>query len=356
MKIAQVCPLAESVPPKLYGGTERIAAYLSDELAALGHDVTLFASGDSATRGKLEAVWPRALRLDDAIRDPLAPHMLMLERVARRAGEFDIIHSHVDYISYPVFRRLDVPFLGTLHGRLDLSELQKVYDLFDDVPVVSISDAQRQPLPQAHYVATVHHGLPERLLRPGFGAGNYLAFLGRISPEKDPVAAIRIAQRSGRRLKIAAKVDRVDEAYFNEVVAPLLDNPAIEFIGEIDEVAKVPFLSQASALLFPICWPEPFGLVMIEAMACGVPVIAFRNGSVPEIIEDGLTGFIVDDIDEAVTVLHHVDRLDRAAIRARFEQRFSARRMAHDYVALYQSLAQRRHSRSPASGGELENA
>ncbi len=341
MKIAQVCPLAESVPPKLYGGTERIVAYLTDELAALGHDVTLFASGDSATRGKLEAVWPRALRLDESIRDPLAPHMLMLERVARRAAEFDIIHSHVDYIGYPVFGRLDVPYLATLHGRLDLPELQPVYDLFGDAPVVSISDSQRAPLPQANYVATVHHGLPERLLLPGFGAGNYLAFLGRISPEKAPDAAIRIAGKAGMRLKIAAKIDRVDRAYFNERIEPLFALPHVEYIGEIDEAAKSDFLGNAAGLLFPIAWREPFGLSMIEAMACGTPVVAIRNGSVPEVIDEGVTGFIVANEDEAVAGVRKLHTLDRVRVRRTFEQRFTARRMAEDYVRVYRRLAAR---------------
>jgi glycosyltransferase involved in cell wall biosynthesis len=341
MKIAQVCPLAESVPPKLYGGTERIVAYLTDELAALGHDVTLFASGDSATRGKLEPVWRQALRLDENIRDPLAPHILMLERVARRAAEFDIIHSHVDYLGYPVFGRLDVPYLATLHGRLDLPELQPVYDLFVDAPVVSISDSQRVPLPQANYVATVHHGLPERLLRPGFGAGNYLAFLGRISPEKAPDAAIRIAAKAGMRIKIAAKIDRVDRVYFHERIESLFALPHVEYIGEINEAAKSDFLGNAAGLLFPIAWREPFGLSMIEAMACGTPVVAIRNGSVPEVIDEGVTGFIVDNEDEAVAAVRKLHMLDRVRVRRTFEQRFTARRMAEDYVRVYRRLAAR---------------
>jgi len=355
MRIAQVAPLIECVPPITYGGTERIVSYLTEALVALGHDVTLFAAGGSRTTARLRACSERALRAEPQT-IPLAHHLVLMRRVLAEAAAFDVIHFHTDLVHFPIFAEHPTPGLTTLHGRLDFPELELFFSQYCEIPLVAISQAQRNFLPKANWFGTVHHGIPVPTLPEQHNRDGYLAFLGRISPEKDPVAAIRIAQRSGRRLKIAAKVDRVDEAYFNEVVAPLLDDPAIEFIGEIDEVAKVPFLSQASALLFPICWPEPFGLVMIEAMACGVPVIAFRNGSVPEIIEDGLTGFIVDDIDEAVTVLHHVDRLDRAAIRARFEQRFSARRMAHDYVALYQSLAQRRHSRSPASGGELENA
>jgi len=341
MKIAQVAPLMEAVPPKLYGGTERIVAYLCDELTALGHDVTLFASGDSVTKARLEPVWPCALRLDREMRDYLAPHVVMLELLARRAHEFDIVHLHVDYLGYPILRRARVPFVATLHGRLDLPELRRVYETFADVPVVSISDAQRAPLPQANYVATVHHGIPERLLPPGFGRAGYLAFLGRISPEKAPDAAIRIAYAAGMPIKIAAKVDQVDEAYFAERIEPLLGQPHVEFVGEIGEERKAEFLGEAAALLFPIAWREPFGLAMIEAMACGTPVIAFRNGSVPEVVEDGVTGFIVGGETEAVAATKRLNRLDRARIRRVFERRFTACRMAEDYLRIYRELVGR---------------
>jgi glycosyltransferase involved in cell wall biosynthesis len=338
MKIAQVAPLTEAVPPKLYGGSERIVAYLCDELVELGHDVTLFASGDSATKAELASVWPQALRLDGSIRDYLAPHMMMLEAVARRAEEFDVIHGHLDYLAYSILSRIDVPFVTTLHGRLDLPELGPLYEMFGEVPVVSISDSQREPLPHANYVKTIHHGLPERLLLPGFGAGGYLAFLGRISPEKAPDAAIRIAARAGMKLKIAAKVDRVDREYFADRIEPLLDQPHVEFVGEIDDGKKADFLGNAAGVLFPIAWREPFGLVMIEAMACGTPVVAFRNGSVPEVIEDGVTGFIVDNEDEAAAAVARLRSLDRARIRHTFEERFTARRMAEEYLALYHRL------------------
>ncbi|HEX3882464.1 MAG TPA: glycosyltransferase family 4 protein [Stellaceae bacterium] len=341
MKIAQVAPLMEAVPPKLYGGTERIVSYLTDHLVELGHEVTLFASGDSVTKAKLEPVWPCALRMDGSMRDYLAPHIVMLEQVARRADEFDIIHLHIDYLGYPIMRRTATPFLATLHGRLDLPELRPLYDLFDEVPVVSISDSQREPLPQAGYVATVQHGIPGRLLLPSFGAGGYLAFLGRISPEKAPDAAIRIAAAAGMPLKIAAKVDNVDRRYFAELIEPMLGAANVEFIGEIGDDKKGEFLGNASALLFPIAWREPFGLAMIEAMACGTPVIAFRNGSVPEVIDDGITGFIVEDEEGAVAAIEHVRGLDRAQIRRVFDERFTARRMAEDYIDIYRRLIAR---------------
>lgn len=338
MRIAQIAPLMEAVPPKLYGGTERIVAYLTDELVAMGHEVSLFASGDSATAATLEPGCPRALRLDPTIRDHLAPLLTMLERVARRADDFDVIHLHCDYLGYPLLGRAGVPFLATLHGRLDLPELRPLYAAFADVPVVSISDAQREPLPQANYLATVHHGLPERLLLPGSGSGGYLAFLGRLSPEKAPDRAIRIAARAGMRLKIAAKIDRADRDYFKEEIEPLLAQPHVEFIGEISEHDKAEFLGEAAGLLFPIAWPEPFGLVMIEAMACGTPVIAMRCGSVAEVIDDGVTGFVVDDETVAAGAAQQLERLDRSRIRSVFEQRFTVRRMAEDYTRLYQRL------------------
>jgi glycosyltransferase involved in cell wall biosynthesis len=342
MRIAQISPLTEAVPPKLYGGTERIVSYIADELATMGHDVTLFASGDSTTKAKLEAAWPRALRLDETIRDHLAPHLIMLQAVTERAAEFDIIHSHMDYLGYPMLRPTGVPFVTTLHGRLDLPELQPLYETFDDAPVVSISDAQREPLPHADYVATIHHGIPERLLTPGFGAGGYLAFIGRISPEKAPDAAIRIAAQAGMKLKIAAKVDAVDRGYFTARIEPLLKgSDDVEYIGEINDAEKSAFLGNAAGLIFPIAWREPFGLAMIEAMACGTPVIAFRRGSVPEVIDDGVTGFIVDDEAQAAAAARRLHELDRARIRHVFEARFTARRMTEDYLNVYRRLIAR---------------
>jgi glycosyltransferase involved in cell wall biosynthesis len=342
MRIAQIAPLTESVPPKLYGGTERVVAFLTDELVAMGHDVTLFASGDSVTNAKLEAMHPQALRFDTGLRDAIAPHMLMLEQVASRADEFDVLHCHLDYWPFSLFSRLDTPFLTTLHGRLDLPELKRVYGCFEDVPLVSISDAQRRPLPDANFIATVQHGLPADLLRPRPVRPGYLAFLGRICPEKCPDRAIEIARRTGIPLKIAAKVDRVDVEYHEKVIRPLIDGRLVEHIGEIGDAEKADFLSGAQALLLPIDWPEPFGLVMIEAMACGTPVIAFNAGSVPEIIEHGVTGFVVSNMAEACEAVTRLPELSRAVIRARFEQRFTAERMAEDYVGLYRRLAVRR--------------
>jgi glycosyltransferase involved in cell wall biosynthesis len=342
MKIAQVAPLAEAVPPKLYGGTERVVAYLTDALVELGHDVTLFASGDSATKATLSSVWPCALRLDPEVKDHFAPMFMQLETVARRAHEFDVIHSHLDYFGYPLLRRLGTPSVTTLHGRLDLRELPPLYRLYGDIPVVSISDSQRVPLPEANFVATVLHGLPQNLLSKGDGRGGYLAFLGRVSPEKAPDAAIRIAARAGIPLKIAAKVDRVDREYFKTTVEPLLGQADVEFIGEIREDQKQEFLGNAAGLLFPIAWREPFGLVMIEAMACGTPVIAFENGSVPEVLEDAVTGFIVHSEDQAVEAVQRISTLDRARIRGEFERRFTAQRMAQNYLKLYERLVQAR--------------
>jgi glycosyltransferase involved in cell wall biosynthesis len=338
MQIAQIAPLMEAVPPKLYGGSERIVAYLTDELVTMGHEVTLFASGDSVTTATLEPGCARALRLDPTVRDSVAPLLAMLEGVAQRAHDFDVVHLHCDYLGYPVLRRTGVPFLATLHGRLDLPELRLLYRVFSDVPVVSISNSQRGPLPEAGFVATVYHGLPEQLLLPGNGSGGYLAFLGRISPEKAPDLAIRIAARAGMRLKIAAKIDAVDREYFKAEIEPLLAQPHVEFIGEIGEHEKAEFLGNAAGLLFPIAWQEPFGLVMIEAMACGTPVIALRNGSVPEVVDDGITGFIVDDEATAASAAGQIHLLDRTLIRTIFEQRFTARRMAEDYTRIYQDL------------------
>jgi glycosyltransferase involved in cell wall biosynthesis len=341
MKIAQIAPLEEAVPPKLYGGTERVVAYLTDALVDLGHEVTLFASGDSETKAALAASWPKALRLDPHNPDPYVALHFHLEAMAARAEEFDLIHSHIDYYGFSLLRRMRVPSVTTLHGRLDLPELGPLYDLYDDVNVVSISDAQRRPLPKAAYAATVLHGLPEELLKQGSGAGRYLAFLGRMSPEKGPDAAIRIAKASGYPLKIAAKVGNGDKDYYRTVMAPLIQESLADFVGEIRENEKQQFLGEASALLFPIVWPEPFGLVMIEAMACGTPVIAYDDGAVREILEDGLTGFIVRNEDEAAEAVRRVGTLSRDLIRAEFLRRFTSRRMAQNYVEVYRKLCKR---------------
>jgi glycosyltransferase involved in cell wall biosynthesis len=339
MHIAQVAPLTEAVPPKLYGGTERVVSWLTEELIALGHDVTLFASGDSVTSARLEAVWPRALRLDGAVRDPNALHMMMLERVYQRAGEFDFLHCHLDYYPFSLLSRQATPFVTTLHGRLDLPEHQPMFDTFSTVPVVSISNAQRRPVPQANWVRTVHHGLPVRLLEPMPIKPSYFAFLGRIAPEKGIDRAIHIAQHCGVTLKVAAKVDKADQDYYDERIEPMMRANNVEFIGEITDKEKPEFLSGAIALLVPIDWPEPFGLVMIEAMACGTPVIAYNRGSVPEIVEDGLTGFIVEDLNGAIGAVDRLGQLSREKIRRHFEEHFTSRRMAQDYLSVYRSLS-----------------
>jgi glycosyltransferase involved in cell wall biosynthesis len=338
MRIAQVAPLYESVPPRCYGGTERVVSYLTEALVRQGHDVTLFASGDSATAARLVAPCPRALRLDPRCRDPLPPHVLLVEQVCQQAERFDCIHWHLDPLHFPLARRLSTPHVTTLHGRLDLPDLGPLAEEFTDIPVVSISDAQRQPLPGLNWQGTVSHGLPEDLYTFRPEPGTYLAFLGRLSPEKGVDRAVAIARRLGMDLKIAAKVDAADRAYFEAVVAPLLREPRVEFVGEIGEGEKGDFLGHAAALLFPIDWPEPFGLVMIEALACGTPVIAYRQGSVPEILEDGVTGFIVDDLEGAVRAAGHLPTVSRWRCRQRFEARFSAARMAREYLALYQRL------------------
>ncbi|WP_159010721.1 glycosyltransferase family 4 protein [Bradyrhizobium sp. S69] len=340
MRIAQVAPLTEAVPPKLYGGTERVVHWLTEELVALGNDVTLFASGDSQTSAKLDATWPKALRLDGSVRDPNALHMVMLERVRRKCDdeEFDFLHFHLDYYPWSLFSRQPTPFLTTLHGRLDLPEHQPVFTTFSDIPVISISNAQRRPVPQANWTRTIYHGLPEKLLMPQKATPGYLAVLGRIAPEKGVDRAIKIAIRCGIPLKIAAKVDRADQDYYDELIKPLMDHPLIEYIGEIGDHEKSEFLSGAIGLLLPIDWPEPFGLVMIESMACGTPVIAFNRGSVPEIIDEGLTGFIVEDEISAVNAVGRLGTLDRTAVRGQFEKRFTARRMALDYLAAYRGL------------------
>lgn len=339
MNIAQIAPLIESVPPRLYGGSERIVSYLTEELVKLGHDVTLFASGDSVTSAQLVPCVPKALRLDARVHDSIPYYMLMLDRVRALAEQFDILHFHIDFFPFPIFRPIAPRTLTTLHGRLDLPDLPAFYLGFDDMPLVSISAAQREPLPGANYLKTIHHGLPLNLHTPTYDPrGGYLAFLGRISPEKGVDRAIRIAQRFGIPIKIAAKVDRADRDYFRDVVEPLLSEPGVELVGEINERQKTAFLGEAKALLFPIDWPEPFGLVMIEAMACGTPILAFRRGSVPEIIDDGVSGIIVDSLDEAVAALPRVLSLDRRRVRQAFDRRFGADRMARDYVSLYRAM------------------
>jgi glycosyltransferase involved in cell wall biosynthesis len=338
MRIAQVAPLTESVPPRLYGGTERVVSYLTEELVRLGHQVTLFASGDSETSADLAPGCPRALRLDGGYQDALAPHLLMVEQVARRAAEFDVIHFHLAHLHFPVVRRLDTPHATTLHGRLDFPELNPLYEEFSDVPVVAISDAQRRPLPSAQWIGTVYHGLPPDLLQFNATGGDYLAFLGRFSPEKRVDRAIAIAKALGWPLRIAAKVDPADLDYFTREVQPLLDDPSITVAGEIGEDAKSDFLGHARALLFPIDWPEPFGLVMIESLACGTPVVAFRGGSVDEVLTDGVTGFVVDTVEAAIEATRRIGTLDRSRCRAVFEERFTSARMAEDYLLLYQRV------------------
>jgi glycosyltransferase involved in cell wall biosynthesis len=341
MKIAQISPLFERCPPKLYGGTERVVSYLTEELVRQGHEVTLFASGDSQTSARLVPGCELALRLDPHIKDPIPCHIFMLEKVRRMADEFDVLHFHVDVLHYPLIRDFAERTVTTLHGRLDLKELHPLYSSFASAPLVSISNNQRKPMPPVNWAGTVHHGLPRDLLplnpRP---EGGYLAFLGRVSPEKRPDRAIEIAKRAGAKLKIAAKIDRVDAAYWNDVVAPMIAAaPNVEFVGEINEREKADFLGNAAALLFPIDWPEPFGLVMIEAMACGTPVIAFRRGSAAEVIDDGLTGFLVQDLSEAVAAAGRVGALNRALIRAVFERRFTIERVASEYLQIYRNLS-----------------
>jgi glycosyltransferase involved in cell wall biosynthesis len=339
MRIAQVAPLAESVPPKLYGGTERVVAWLVDELIGLGHDVTLFASGDSATGARLKSVWPRALRLGRPRTDPVAVQAALLEEVARHAAEFDVIHAHIDWLHLPLFSRLDVPFMTTCHGRLDLPGFPEMIRRFPAAPFVSISDNQRMPLPNANWIGTIYHGLPTDLFRPVFEPGSYLAFLGRLTAEKGPEAAIRIARRAGMPLKIAAKVPRGERSFFHEHLEPQIDGTHVHLTGEVNDEKKEQFLAGAAAVLFPIDWPEPFGLVMIEAMACGTPVIAFRSGSVPEVIDEGITGFVVSGEDEAVEAIGRLGEIDRRRVRAHFEKRFTSRRMAENYLDHYEALA-----------------
>lgn len=337
MRIAQVAPLHESVPPKHYGGTERIVSYLTEELVRAGHEVTLFGSGDSVTGARLIAPSRQSLRKNERCKDPVACEVVLIDHVVEHAREFDLIHFHGSYLHFAVSRHLPVPHVTTLHGRLDIPDLVPLYQRFRDVPVISISNAQREPLPWANWQATIYHGLPK--LQSRFCAGgDYLAFLGRISPEKRADRAIEMAKRTGMPLKIAAKVDRADRRYFKRVIEPLLNNPLVEWVGEITDQQKNEFLGNAFALLFPIDWPEPFGLVMIEAMACGTPVIAYDRGSVPEVMEDGVTGFIVRDEDEATEAVGRVRHLSRARCREVFEKRFTDERMANDYINVYERM------------------
>ena len=341
LRIAQVAPLYERVPPALYGGTERVVSYLTEELVRQGHDVTLFASGDSITRARLVAVWDRALRLDDRRPEAASLHVLMVEEVFKRAAAFDVVHFHIDAMQLPLARRHSTPCVMTMHGRLDIPGLDRLYGEFRDLPLISISDAQRAPLPDANWRATVYHGVPPEMFRPSFTPGKYLAFVGRISPEKRVDRAIEIARASGVPLRIAAKVDPVDRAYYEAAIEPLIDGRFIQYLGEVDDRGKAGLLRDALALLFPIDWPEPFGLAMIESMACGTPVIAFRRGSVPEVIDDGDSGCIVDDVAGAVAAVQRMPAWNRLRCREVFEQRFSVARMARDYCEAYEGLRRR---------------
>jgi len=347
LHIAQIAPLAEAVPPKLYGGTERVVSWLTETLVGLGHDVTLFASGDSTTSARLVPCAQRGLRLD-GIKDHLASTLAMLAEVERQAGRFDVIHFHVDMLHFPMFRHLADRCLTTLHGRQDVPDFWPAYRAFPEMKLVSISDSQRLPIADANFIATVHHGLPENQIPPGSGDGGYLAFVGRISPEKRPDRAIEIARSAGMKLRIAAKIDSADAAYFRDVIEPMLGGSGVEFVGEISDADKPAFLGDAAALLFPIDWPEPFGLVMIEAMAAGTPVVAWRNGSTAEVIEPGRSGWLVDSIEEAVAAVRAARDLPRAGVRACFEQRFTARHMARSYLDLYERLAATAGAREPA--------
>jgi glycosyltransferase involved in cell wall biosynthesis len=338
MRIAQVAPLYESVPPKLYGGTERVVSSLTEELVAQGHDVTLYASGDSVTKARLIAACPESLRLNASCKDQLAHHIVMLDQVFSDMDEFDIVHFHIDYLHYLLSRRYSLNHITTLHGRLDIPDLQPLYRSFYDMPVVSISNAQRAPLSWINWQGTVYHGLPSDQFQAQAKHGEYLAFLGRISPEKGLDTAIEIAKGSGMKLKIAAKIDHADQEFYESVIKPLLNHPLVEFIGEIGPSEKSDFLGNAYALLFPVDWPEPFGLVMIEAMACGTPIVAYPRGSVNEVMQNGVTGFVVPDVNGAVQALAQIPRLDRRQIRSCFEQRFSSSRMAQDYLAIYKRL------------------
>jgi glycosyltransferase involved in cell wall biosynthesis len=356
MKIAQIAPLFERVPPQAYGGTERVVSYLTEALVDLGHEVTLFASGDSQTRARLMPVVERGLRLDPRRPDWLMWHTVLLDQAFTQATDFDVMHFHVDFLHFPLVRQCPTPCLTTLHGRLDLPDLAPLHRHFREQALVSISNSQRAPLAGSRWLATVPHGLPEHLYRFHERSDDYFAFIGRISPEKRVDRAIRIARAAGTRIRIAAKVDRVDQHYFEREIRPLLDDPLVEYIGEIDESAKNEFIGNARALLFPIDWPEPFGLVMIEALACGTPVIAWRCGSVPEVIEHGRTGFIVDDMAQAVSAARRVATLDRRACRAAFERRFTARRMARRYLEVYAALSEAAPSARGSGASEPDAA
>ena len=353
MRIAQVSPLYESVPPRLYGGTERIVSWLTEELLRQGHDVTLFASGDSLTNARLVSVCPQALRLDPQCVDPLAHHVHLIEQVLQQKDDFDVIHFHIDYLHFSMSRREELPQLTTLHGRLDIPDLVPLYREFSEMPVVSISDAQRAPLPWINWQGTVHHGMPEERFVASPEPGKYLAFLGRVSPEKGVDQAIEIALRAGVPLKIAAKIDRSDQDYFEEHVKPAFKNELIEFVGEIGDLEKNDFLGNAAALLFPINWCEPFGIVLIEAMSCGLPVIAYPLGSVPEIIENGVSGFLVQNVDEAVQAITRLSTIDRRKCRKAFERRFSDKRMAHDYLRIYERIVKREPQPIALTDGDL---
>jgi glycosyltransferase involved in cell wall biosynthesis len=340
MRIAQIAPLAESVPPKLYGGTERVVSWLTEELVALGHEVTLFASGDSTTAAKLVPVIPRAIRLSRPRPDPFPTYAAQLDAIAEAVEDFDVVHCHIDWVHLPLLNRLGVPHLSTIHNRVDTPDLPHVVRRFPHAPLISISDHHRTPLPSANWLGTVYHGIPADTLAPSYQPRSYLAFLGRLTKEKGPETAIHLAKATGMPLRMAAKIPRSETRYYKERLQPLIDGQQIQLVGELNDAGKEDLLRGASALLFPIDWPEPFGLVMIEAMACGTPVIAFRCGSVPEVVDEGVTGFIVDNEDEAIAAIKRIGELDRQRVRATFERRFTARRMAEDYLHHYQAVLQ----------------
>jgi glycosyltransferase involved in cell wall biosynthesis len=353
MRIAQLAPLAEGVPPKLYGGTERVVSWLTEELVRLGHHVTLFASGDSLTRAELVPVVPRAIRLNRPRPDPFPAYAAQLDAIARAGSSFDIVHCHTDWIHLPLLRSLGIPHLTTFHNRLDTPDLPAVMARFADAPLISISDNHRKPFPSANWLGTVYHGMPDNSLEPNFEPGTYLAFLGRLTKEKGPETAIRLAKAAGMPLRMAAKIPRSEIRYYKTNLQPIIDGDQIKLIGEVNDAGKGELLRGAAALLFPIDWPEPFGLVMIEAMACGTPVIAFRRGSVPEVIDDGVTGYIVDSAEEAVAAIGRIHELDRRRVRATFEQRFTARRMAGDYVRIYERLLRRQADQPCLNGAPI---
>ncbi len=346
LRIAQLAPLHESVPPKLYGGTERVVAYLAEELARRGHQVTLFASGDSTASVPLKPIWPVSLRLAGLSRYGHQYHLMMLNEVYRHAEDFDLIHSHLDFWNFPLARLVSTPTLATMHGRLDDTDLLPIWQSFHDIPMVSISDHQRLPLPAMNWIRTVYHGLPRNLLRYSSKAGKYLAYLGRISPEKGPDVAIEVARRAGIPLKIAAKVDENDREYFETRIKPLLSLPGVEYVGEITEKEKSEFLGNALALLFPVDWPEPFGLAMIEALACGTPVIARPCGSVPEVMRDGVTGLLAADIEHLVAAVGRVGQISRETCRTDFEARFTVEMMATNYERAYRQVLAKARSRA----------